>query len=322
MKEEVNNKIKLGAFVLIATTCLILGLYFIGSKKNIFHSTIDVSANFNNVGGLMRGNNVRFNGINVGTVSNVSAIADSLIKVDFTIDEASTKYINEYAVASIGTDGLLGNKLINISPGKKSKIPLKEGDIMITRNPLQLENSLRILSMSNDNIKLMTDDLKKITEKLNTNHMFWKLLSDEQIAENVSNAMVNFKITGKNTAIVSGDLREITKEIRSGKGTIGTLITDTLFSKRLNQTIIKIESISDSVALISGNFIKISKTLEPGTIAIGTLLTDTSFIHDFNRSMKNINNGSRGFSENMEALKHSIFFKKYFKKQKKGPKSL
>ena len=92
MKEQTRNKVKLGAFVLMGTLFLILGLYFIGSKKNIFRSTISISASFNNVGGLMPGNNVRFNGINVGTVSKVYAISDTAIKVEFTIEESYEIY--------------------------------------------------------------------------------------------------------------------------------------------------------------------------------------------------------------------------------------
>jgi phospholipid/cholesterol/gamma-HCH transport system substrate-binding protein len=91
MKGQQTNKIKLGIFVLSAVALLLLGLFYIGNNKNIFHSNINVSANFKNVGGLMTGNNVRFNGINVGTISKVYAIADTLIKVEFTIDEVSMK---------------------------------------------------------------------------------------------------------------------------------------------------------------------------------------------------------------------------------------
>ncbi|TAE90246.1 MAG: MCE family protein, partial [Bacteroidetes bacterium] len=90
MKEQTGNRVKLGAFVLVAITCLILGLYYIGSKKNIFHSTIKVSADFNNADGLMSGNNVCFNGINVGMVTKVSSISDSTIKVEFTVDKEET----------------------------------------------------------------------------------------------------------------------------------------------------------------------------------------------------------------------------------------
>src|ERR1700751_4623915 len=107
---KTSNKIKLGIFVLSGITFLILGLYYIGSNRNIFHRTINVSAVFNNVNGLLPGNNVRFNGINVGTVSTIKAAGDTSVNVGFTIEKDLTEYISENATAAIGTDGLLGNK--------------------------------------------------------------------------------------------------------------------------------------------------------------------------------------------------------------------
>ncbi len=318
MKEQTVNRAKLGAFVLIATTCLILGLYFIGSKQNIFHSTIDVSANFNNVGGLMPGNNVRFNGINVGTVSKVYAIADTAIKVEFTIDEESTKFIMKNDVASIGTDGLLGNKLINISPAKKDSRPVEDGDVLNALNPIEMDNELRTITITNSNLRAITDNLKGVSEKLNNNNSLWGLLTDTVVAENVRNAVVKFKITSDNTAIITGDLSKIVQDIKAGKGTVGALLIDTLFSHKLNQTIVNINSITDSVAIISGNFKKFSEKLKNKNGAIGTLLTDTTFVHNLNKSMENIKDGAGNFNENMEALKHSWPFKKYFKKQKKS----
>ncbi len=317
MKEQATNRAKLGAFVLIGTTCLILGLYYIGSKKNIFHTTINVSANFSNVGGLMPGNNVRFNGINVGTVSKVYAISDTAIKVDFTINEGETQFINQKATASIGTDGLLGNKLINILPGKSNAPALIEGSILETVQPVQMDNALRTLTITNDNLKTITDNLVDVSTKLNDNNSIWHLLSDSVLAMNVQTAIVNFKLTGKNTAIITGDLSKIVTDIKAGKGTVGALLTDTLFSKKLNQTIVTIKAVSDTVALLSGNFNMISKKLKNGEGAIGALLTDTTFVHDLNKSMGNLKKGTDNFNQNMEALKHSWPFKKYFKKQKK-----
>ena len=317
MKEQSANKAKLGAFVLIATTFLILGLYYIGSKKNIFHSTINVSANFNNVNGLVSGNNVRFNGINVGTVSKVSSSSDTTIKVDFTIDKESTKFIMKNAIASIGTDGLLGNKLINISPGKEGSKSVEEGSVLITLNPLQMDNALRTLTMTNDNLKVITDNLKGVSEKFNNNNSLWHLLTDSTLAENVRNAVIRFKVTGDNTAVITGDLSKIVKDIKSGKGSVGALLTDTTFSHTLNQTIVNIHSISDSVAIISGNFKTISNNLKNGKGSIGTLLTDTMFVHNLNKSMLNVKEGAGNFNENMIALRHTWPFKKYFKKQEK-----
>jgi phospholipid/cholesterol/gamma-HCH transport system substrate-binding protein len=314
MSEQSMNRAKLGAFVLLATTCLIVGLYYIGSKKNIFHSTITVSANFNNVGGLMPGNNVRFNGINVGTVSKVYAVADTAIKVEFTIDESETQFISKNAIASIGTDGLLGNKLIDISPGKSGATSVEEGFQLTSVNPVQMDVAIRTLLKTNDNIKVITDNLKDVTEKFNSNNSLWRLLTDSTIVDNVRKAIVNFKLTGDNTAILTGDLRDILQHIKSGKGTIGALLTDTSFSKTVKQTIVNIKSISDSVAIISGNFKNISEKIKNGDGAVGTLLTDTTFVHNLNQSMKNIKDGSGNFNENMEALKHTWPFNKYFKK--------
>lgn len=317
MKQQSINKAKLGAFVLIATTFLILGLYFIGSKKNIFHSTINVSASFNNVNGLVPGNNVRFNGINVGTVSKVYAASDTAIKVDFTIDKSSTTFITKTAIASIGTDGLLGNKLINISPGKSGAQPVEEGSVLTSLNPVQMDNAMRTLVVTNNNLKVITDNLKDVSEKFNNDNSLWHLLTDTILAQNVQNAIVKFKLTGENTAIVTGDLSKIVKDIKAGKGSVGALLTDTSFSHKLNQTIVNINSISDSVAKISGDFKTISGNLKNGKGSIGTLLTDTTFVHNLNSSMINIKEGAGNFNENMEALRHSWPFKKYFRKKEK-----
>ncbi|HWY12069.1 MAG TPA: MlaD family protein [Bacteroidia bacterium] len=275
-----------------------------------------MSANFRNVGGLLAGNNVRFNGINVGTVSKVYAIADTSIKVEFTIDKGLTEFITQSAIASIGTDGLLGSKLINISPGKEGAQPVKEKAILQTLNPLEMDNALRTLVKTNDNLEVITDNLKDVSIKFNTSHSLWHLLTDTIVAENVRNAIVRFKLTGENTAIITGDLSKIVKDIKVGKGTVGALLTDTLFSYKLNQTIVNIKTISDTIALVSGNFKRISEKLKNGNGSIGALLTDTTFIHSLNQSMLTIKQGAGSFNENMEALKHSWPFKKYFRKKK------
>jgi phospholipid/cholesterol/gamma-HCH transport system substrate-binding protein len=316
MKEQTINRAKLGAFVLIGTTFLLLGLYFIGTNKNVFHSSIKVSANFTNVNGLLAGNNVRFNGINVGTVSMVYAVADTSIKVEFTLDKGLTQFISKNSIASIGTDGLLGSKLINISPGGGPMQQIQENDVLNSLNPLQMDNAMRTLVKTNENLEVISDNLKGVSEKLNNSSSLWNLLGDSLLAQNVRNAVVRFKLTGDNTATITGDLREIMKDVKAGKGTIGSLLTDTSFSHRLNQTIINIKTISDTIALVSGDFKSISGKLKNVEGSIGTLLTDTMFVHNLNQSMETIKKGAGNFNENMEALKYSWPFKKYFRKKK------
>ena len=315
MEEQTAKRLKLGVFVIIATTCLILGLYFIGSKRNIFHSKIHVSAVFNNISGLIPGNNVQFNGINVGTVSKVYAIADTAIKVEFTIDENVTEFITMNAIASIGTDGLLGNKLVTIAPFKKGGVPIQEGRMMNSENSIQIDKAIRKLLVTNDNLNVISENIKTFSDKFNSTNSLWHLLSDTAVAANIRNALVHIKVTSERTAIITGDLSKIVKDVQSGKGTMGALLTDTSFSHKLKQTIVNIEAVTDSFAVISGNFKNISEQIKNGNGAIGTLISDTSFVHKLNSSMDNIKKGSENFNENMEALKHSWPFKKYFRKK-------
>ncbi len=313
MKEQTGNRVMLGAFVLVAITCLILGLYYIGSKKNIFHSTINVSANFNNADGLMNGNNVCFNGINVGMVTKVSAISDSAVKVEFTIDKGETKFIGKSAIVSIGTDGLLGNKQINISPGLPGFTSVEEGNVLTAINPIKMDNTLHTLTLTNENLKIISDNLKEVSEKINNSHSLWHLIADSTLAENVRGALVKFKLTGDYSAMITGDLSKIVSNVRQGKGTLGTLLTDSLFSDGLKRTIINIESISDTMALITGNFKTMAEDLKNGKGALGILLNDTAFENDLSQSMRNIKSATNNVNQETEALKYTWPFKKYFK---------
>lgn len=315
-KEKLQN-LRLGLFIVIGTLCLIIAFYMIGSKQTLFGSNVRISAQFYNVSGLSKGNNVRFAGIDVGTVEEVQIVSDSSVKVVMVINQESAQYIKKNSIASVGTDGLMGNKLVNINSSEGEFPAIEEGDVLLTRRPLETDEIIRTLNTTNENVKVITDDLRKITQRLSSNNSLWNLLMDTIIAENVKNAVVNIKFTSERTAVVTGDLSHIVKDIKAGKGSVGALLVDTNFSKQLNQAVVNVNVVSDKMAMLSGDLSFISDKLKKGEGSVGTLLMDTSFVHDLNQSMKNIKAGSDGFNQNMEALKHSIFFRKYFKKKKK-----
>src|SRR6185369_14993513 len=118
---------KLGLFVMAGLLFLIFSLYMIGRNRNLFGSSLTISANFRNVNGLMLGNNVRFSGIDVGTVQKIEIVTDTLVKVTMVIDEGVRKFIKRNALASVGTDGLMGNKIININSQPGNAEPVAPG---------------------------------------------------------------------------------------------------------------------------------------------------------------------------------------------------
>ena len=149
MSKEFSRNFRLGAFVLAGTVLLVAALYFIGSKQNLFGSTFRITAKFYNVNGLQKGNNVRFAGINVGTVERVEIISDSTVNVVMLIEERVREYIKKNALASVGTEGLMGNKLVNINSSEDNSEPVKEGDILNTIKPIEMDDMARTLNVTN-----------------------------------------------------------------------------------------------------------------------------------------------------------------------------
>lgn len=317
MAKETLRNIRLGMFVVVGTALLISALYMVGDKQNLFGSTFTISARFYNVDGLMAGNNVRFSGIDVGTVKSVEIINDSSVNAVMIIEEDIRPFIKKNALASVGTDGLMGNKLININSVKEASACVDEGDILVTVRPIETDEMVRTLNATNENMKAITSNLRTITDRITSKNTLWSLLMDTVVADNVKAAIVSIKIASNSSAILTGNLKSISEDIMNGKGSLGALITDTTLSGSIRQVIVKLERVSDTAAFITGDFSRISKRLDEGKGSVGMLLKDTAFVHNLNTSVLNINKGTLILNEDLEALRHSWPFKKYFKKKAK-----
>ncbi|MFM7902274.1 MAG: MlaD family protein [Bacteroidota bacterium] len=139
MNKTTPSNIRLGLFVTIGTLVLVVALYLIGSNQSMFGSTIRISAQFYNVNGLMQGNNVRYAGIDIGTVDKIKIENDSSVTVYMLIEKKHSQYIKKNALAAIGTDGLMGNKLVNINPGRGSSEPVVDGDMIASLKPVETD---------------------------------------------------------------------------------------------------------------------------------------------------------------------------------------
>lgn len=315
MGKQLSKNIRVGLFVVLGAIFLISGLYYIGAKQNIFGKTFVLNADFANVNGLMAGNNVRFGGINIGTVESVDLINDTTIRVVMLIKEKNRPFIKQNSVATIGTDGLMGNKLINIISVNKPASIVEDNDVLPSRRQSETEELLTVLNQTNDDVAIVARNLREMTAKLNSPNNLWSILMDTVIAENVKRTVVNIHLTSDRMATISGDLSWLVGEVRSGKGTIGALITDTSMVNDLRQTVVNVKVVSDTLGYITGDLKALTQYVKSGEGAVGTILMDTTFVYNLNQSMENLRKGTEGFNDNMDALKHSILLRKYFKKQ-------
>ncbi len=314
MEKETYRNVRLGLFVICGTLLLVAAFYFIGNKQNLFGSTFRLNARFYNVNGLMQGNNVRFAGIDVGTVESLEIESDSSVRVTMVLEKRIQEFINKKALASIGTDGLMGNKLVNINSGSPSG-SVQDGDVLQTLRPLEMDEMVRTLNTTNENIKVISSNLRSITDRISSKNSLWNLLMDTVVAENIKSSVVNLKLMSHNALLVTGDLRELSNGMKNGKGTIAALISDTALSTDLRQTIVKFERLSDTAGVITGNLSHLTQKLRRGEGSAGVLLNDTNLMHDLNTSIRTINKGAASFDENMIAVRQSWPFKKYFRRK-------
>ncbi len=192
MKKNISNKIRLGIFITAGIAVFIAAIYFIGEKQQLFRSTFRLSGIFKDVAGLQAGNNVRLSGINVGTVENISIVSDTSVKVEILIDESTRKFIKKDAVATIGSEGLMGNKVLIINPGTGGKKGIENNDIIQTSQPIDMDNILLSLKTTIDNTSNITKDLSKITNNIQSGKgTIGRLLMDQSLAQNFDSSIVN-----------------------------------------------------------------------------------------------------------------------------------
>jgi phospholipid/cholesterol/gamma-HCH transport system substrate-binding protein len=194
MKKDTSHKIKLGIFISFGIALFIVGIYFIGEKQQLFRGTFHLSGVFRDVAGLQAGNNVRLSGINVGTVENINLVSDTSVRVEILVDENTRKFIKKDAVASIGSEGLMGNKIIIINPGTGGKMEIENNDIVQTIQPINMDDILISLKTSIDNTSNITSNLSKITGSVQSGKgTLGRLLTDKSLGQTFDSTFINLK---------------------------------------------------------------------------------------------------------------------------------
>src|SRR5574340_144230 len=112
-----SRALRLGVFIVATLLILFAGVFLIGGKRFLFRRTYRLQAEFQNVAGLNNGAAVRVGGIHLGTVKYISLPGGPGGKLTVVMDMAnSTKsIIRQDSVATIKTEGLLGDKYVDIS---------------------------------------------------------------------------------------------------------------------------------------------------------------------------------------------------------------
>lgn len=322
MKQTKPQKLRLGLFVIIGTMIFIIGVYLIGQRQDMFKKTFTISAFFQNVNGLQNGNNVRYSGIDIGTVKGITMINDSSIKVDMNIDEKIISHIKKDAIATIGSDGLVGNMIVNIVPGKGIETIINNGDIIESYSKIGADDILSTLSVSSENAAILTSDLLKITTAmLEGEGTVGLLLNDTIMAQDLKQSVNNLKMASRGATNTINELNEVISSLKTNDNTVlGMLINDSISGEKLKTIVNNLEGSSTEIENVLSNINTVVTDFNSSEGAFNYIVKDTSLVNSLKSTLENINEGTDKFNQNMEALKHNFLTRSYFRKLERQEK--
>jgi phospholipid/cholesterol/gamma-HCH transport system substrate-binding protein len=199
MESHTNKfKVRLGLFIAGGLMIFIIAVFIIGRQKNLFVPVYKLTTTFYNVSGLQVGNNIRFSGINVGTVDNIKIINDSTVQVDMLIQKTVQKFIKADCEAAIGSAGLIGDRILIITQGSSDAALAKNGQQILSKEPVEPDAIMASLQVTADNAAIVSFQLAEIMTKVNSGSgTLGRFIQDSTIAENINQTIVNLKKSSK-----------------------------------------------------------------------------------------------------------------------------
>ncbi|MCL6460654.1 MAG: MCE family protein [Flavobacterium micromati] len=236
MKQETGYQWKLGMFVIIGLVLFVGTIYFIGKQKNLFGSTFELNSKFKSVNGLEVGNNVRLSGINIGTVDGIEFLTDSSVVIKLVIKDEVRKFIKKDAIASISSDGLMGDKVLTISAGKISKIVVEDNDNIVSKESVEMDDLLVSVKKSVDNAAIISTELATFSYNMNNgNGALSKLVSDEQFGNSIKKTALNLENSTE-------EFKKFTTKMNDGKGALSKLVSDQRMGKVIDSSLTNVKT--------------------------------------------------------------------------------
>lgn len=324
MNKKVINYTRLGIFVLAGLGFLILLLYMIGKNENLFGSTYELRIHFENVQGLVKGNGVRYAGIDVGTVKSIEIIGDRKIEVTIQIQDKMKPFIKSNVKASIANAGLVGNKVVNLIPVEGEATPAVHQQVLTGTRAPDTDNMLLVVDSTNRELAKLVKGLNKTINRLNQDNAVWDILEDRSSSGQIRETISNLHKTSIQTRQMATRLDHLFSDIQHSKGILNKVIFDNTLTAQLEKEVavasLILEEIDEAASSLNATINQIDSSLTmPGTLA-HFMLRDTVFSAELHETLESADRGITGFEQNMEALKHNFLFRGYFRKQEKQRK--
>lgn len=310
MKKQTNRALRVGFFVFCGLVILIVTLYLIGSKDNLFESKTNIITSFKDVRGVVVGDNVRYSGINVGKVKSFVITPDGKVLLELSIVNEYAKFIHKNAIVEINQDGLLGAKLLDIKPGKENADIVKNGDFLTGKDGIDMENLMYDLRNILSEANLAIGNIESVTDKINKGEGdIGKLINEDRLT-----SKLDLTVQKLNESLIN--INQIVGKINNGDGDVGRLINDKEMTTEANKVLENLNQSTEIVKQIASNLEETTNTINDGKGTVGMLLNNESTAQNVDTTILKIQSSLMQFEKTAKAIENSWILKLFSKKKK------
>ena len=307
-----------GIFLSLGLVVFVLGVFTLGGSQKTFAKTVHINAVFNDVNGLKPGNGVWFSGVKVGTITKMRFVGIGQVFVKLTVDQEAQQFIHDNAQVKIGSDGLIGNKIIVIEGGNSQTPIIKEDDTLSVEKELSTDDIMKTFQKNNENLVAITSDFKNLSHAiLQGKGTVGALLADSTMALNLKNAIRNLQTTTQTAAQLAGQLDVFAKKMNTKGGLTDNLLTDTTTFNKIRAAVTQLQKASSNANTLVENLNTASKKLNTTDNALGVLLNDPKGAEQVRTSLNYLQKSSIKLNDDLEAAQHNFLLKGFFKKKAK-----
>ena len=302
-----NRAIAVGAFVIATIILFGVGLYLIGNRRMMFTDTVQIFAEYRRIAGLQPGAIVRVAGLDAGEVEQVSipTSPSANFRVRLRVRQDVIHLVRQDSIASIQTDGLVGNRFVQIETGSEAAAQVPEGGTIRGEEPVDIAQMLQKMNETIDTVTVLIKDVKTgIDEALGA---VTATAFDAQALMKDTGEQVRQITTSANR--LTGDLQSIVGDVREGRGTVGKLLKDEELYNRLRNISAEAEKTMADLRATAASARTAIQDLNGENGPVRGVLGDLQLaIADARETMGDL-------ADNAEALKRNFLFRGFFNRR-------
>ncbi len=308
-----------GIFSIIGVLIFIAAVLTLGGQRKVFVRTISVRAYFEEISGLQEGNNIWYEGVNIGTVQKIALAANKKVEITLHIEKTAADYIHNDVQAKIGSDGLIGNRIVLLTGGGLASPVLQEGDIIKTEKFQSTDELLAILQKNNLNLLEITSNFKTVSRRLaNADGTLGKLVSNDSLMRTFQSVAGIVQQASENTRKLSSHLEHYAAQLQTKGSLANDLVTDTIIFTSIRATLNQLQSVAGKLGSVTTDIKIASQGLNDTSAAVGNLLHSKETNEDVKQTLKSLKAASEKLDKDLEALQHNFLLRGFFRKNKKS----